>query len=392
MRKAIFFSNIFYESPIQIGDHQLARQFARDGWQVAFISVPLTPLHIFSKERRLISQRFHNFSACGADYTIGSGSIWSYVPGAWLTPRNVPVLNAPQFYRNWQNWSLPGLLPELKRRGFAQADMIYFREPLFAGFIDRIPASRTVYRIADHDRGFKQFSPGLAANERRLAGAADLTVYTAHELEQYVAQLNPQRSLYLPNGVDYDFFQSGPYAPPPDLQAIKPPYVVYVGSIEPWLDIALLRQLATALPQVNFVLIGPGRLPADNQPPNLINLGARPHTQIPAYLTQACAGIIPFDLSYNAAFIHAINPIKLYEYMACGLPVVATRWRELENIQSPAILCERPDDFVRALQNILSSQPDSAALRDFARQHDWEARYRQLTAALDLPAEGSISS
>lgn len=77
-----------------------------------------------------------------------------------------------------------------------------------------------------------------------------------------------------------------------------------------------------------------------------------------------------------------ISPIKLYEYMAGGLPVVATRWRALEELNSPALLSSGRD-FPELIQDALSAR---VQLRDeglaFARENSWDARFGDIMRIL----------
>ena len=64
--------------------------------------------------------------------------------------------------------------------------------------------------------------------------------------------------------------------------------------------------------------------------------------------------------------------------MAAGLPVVATRWRELERLQSPAALCESSEQFVAAIEGAVACQPDQELYRAYAEQADWKHRVVRL--------------
>ena len=84
--------------------------------------------------------------------------------------------------------------------------------------------------------------------------------------------------------------------------------------------------------------------------------------------------------------MHAIYPLKLYEYLACGLPVVATRWHELETLGSPALLFDGVTDFTTRIRQALSEPPDADKGREFAQRADWSARVDTLLAALGMDA------
>ena len=106
-----------------------------------------------------------------------------------------------------------------------------------------------------------------------------------------------------------------------------------------------------------------------------------PHRDLPAYLWNADVGIIPFDAVSHAALVNSINPLKLYEYMACGLPVVSVAWEELRRIASPARLTGTPEDFIAALGQASAPQ-DRCRFIDYAGTQDWGARADAIIAAL----------
>jgi len=136
---------------------------------------------------------------------------------------------------------------------------------------------------------------------------------------------------------------------------------------------------------MSFVLVGPNALARRRLDlrPNLHLLGPRPYEQIPAYLRNADIGLIPFDVRGHPDLVNSIHPLKLYEYLASGLPVVASRWDEIASLNSPATtLCGSATEFADALTTALSTTPDSLAVSSFVDVADWRARTRQLISAV----------
>jgi glycosyltransferase involved in cell wall biosynthesis len=213
-----------------------------------------------------------------------------------------------------------------------------------------------------------------------------VVLYPARSLAGYVEGLGPRRALHFPNGVDFGHFAGGSRHLPPEYRAIPAPRVVYVGAMEAWFDYELLAQAARALPHASFVLIGPDanarrRLAPE---PNVHLLGPRPHGELPRYLHNAQVGIIPFDADGHPELVHGINPLKLYEYMACGLPVVATAWRELHELGSPARLCGSRAEFVAALRDAIAAGGDPTTFVRYAARMDWGRRVRELVEGLGV--------
>lgn len=378
-KKALFLTALDYEAPIQIGDHQLARQFAARGWQVGFISKPVTPFHFLSKESAAIKRRFASHRKNGYHYSIGEGKLWSFVPYALLIPQNIKPLINRWIYTYWHKTLIPDIRKTLEEQGLLDVDLLYIRDPLQGNLIDLISARHKIFRIADNDAGFSSHNRFYAEVEKEVAQKVDLVAYTAKELEDVIKKLNPKRSYYLPNGVDFELFQEKKSSPQL-YQTLKRPIIVYAGSIDFWFDYDLINRLATDLPHYSFVIIGPNQkygskfITADN----LILTGAVPHSELPAYLTYADVGIIPFNRRDYPKLVNSISPVKLFEYMASGLPVLSTKWDELENINSPAVLCETYEDFLSALKNIPSLKEKAGSARQFAKDNDWSNRYNDL--------------
>lgn len=379
-KKAIFISAIDFESPVQIGDHQLARQFAQDGWEIAFLSTPITPFHLLGRHREIIRRRFQTYRQGGVRHKLGAGEIWSYVPAALVIPKNNRLLNRPWVYHHWIRWTVPNIAAALKKQGFAAVDLLYIRDPLQALYLELVDARQIVYRIADQEAGFRHYNAHVQQLERSLAQRADVVLYTAPNLAEYAARLNPKRTFFLPNGVDNAHFNRPQTQIPPEIQTLRRPIVIYVGSIDYWFDFDLFNRLSGALADFSFVVIGSAGRYAERfvRRENVHLLGPKAYAELPAYLHHADVGIIPFNVQQFPDLVHAINPLKLYEYLASGLPVVATDWQALRTIQSPARLCSTGDEFIAAVRSAAASNEDPDVYRCFARAHDWSQRYQEL--------------
>ena len=179
-------------------------------------------------------------------------------------------------------------------------------------------------------------------------------------------------------------FARGDHSPPPEYGGISAPIVVYVGEIAEWFDFATLRSLAGLLPDHVFVLVGPDEIARErlSDIANVRILGRRPFSEVPRYLANADVGLIPFDVRDHGPLVHAVHPLKLYEYLACGLPVVATRWKELERLGSPAVLCDEASEMASTIRAIVAEPPDPQPGIEFARGATWDIRVRTLVSAL----------
>jgi glycosyltransferase involved in cell wall biosynthesis len=236
--------------------------------------------------------------------------------------------------------------------------------------------------VADNFSAFTRVAPAARALQQEMLCRVDLIVYTAATLE---AGLRPiaKPLLHLPNGVRFDFFQAAVRNMPDRYRDLPRPIVVYVGAMEEWFDFELINQAALALPNFSFVMIGDASKARFKALANIHCVGPVPHAELPRWLWNADVGVIPFDVQNHGELVNSINPLKLYEYMACGLPVVSVAWEELRRIASPALLTEGRDGFIAALQEAAKPQ-DRQRFIDYASRQDWGARVDAIVATLEV--------
>lgn len=376
MPKALFCACNFWDSPYQVGSHHLARGLAERGWQVAFVSDPISPAHAAAPSAELAA-RFALWRSGGAWV---EKNIFAYVPAGLCAPHNKPGLRSALVARNWHKLTIPPLDKILDKAGFASAELIYVDSLTQAYWWRDIPHKTSLFRLADNPAGFAKHTGAAQQALEYVAAAVDILLYTSPALAGLSASLRPKRAALLGNGVDAGHF-AAPAALPPEYAGEERPVILYFGAMEEWFNFAWLRQAAEKLPHCRFVLIGPTRLAGKRLPmlENISLLGTRPFSALPAYAQHAAAGIIPFDLKRHASLVQAINPLKLYEYMAAGLPVVAGRWNALESLASPAILADNAEEFCAGIKTALANREAlGRAGQLFAANFDWETRVSAL--------------
>lgn len=371
----------YWDSPFQVGSHHLARAFVRAGWDVAFISDPITPLHLAAGWTPDLRHRLAVWRS-GGRFDL-DGRLWTYVPASLAAPHRYPLLRSAFVHRHWHRWTWPGVVAQIRRHGFDTIDLLYVDSVRQTFWLDALSWRSSVYRATDYTPLFDSHTAAAAATERRLAAGVDLVVYPSPALSKYVDSLGPRRQMCLPNGVSYEMFAQ-PAPRPPEYATLPGPIAVYVGSISTWFHFEWLRHAARCLPQFSFVLIGPDALARQELSGigNIHLLGSRAHALIPGYLQHADVGLLPFDATRNPEAIEPLNPLKLYEYLASGLPVVSSSWAEIRRLASPARLCETADEFVAALRQAAVEPGDASAHRRYAAAFDWQHRVTTLLEAL----------
>jgi glycosyltransferase involved in cell wall biosynthesis len=382
--KVLMASLDYWGSPFRYGGHHLAAAFAEAGWDVAYLSWPISPTALARGWTQALRDRLRIYRDGGV--TDADGRVWAYVPGALITPHDVPLLRRYWIHRNWPRLTLPSTKGLLRRHGFGSVDLLYLDHPVQRAWLDAVPNRRSVARIADRLSAFAHQTPAMLRMEREMASSVDLVAYAARSLEHHVLSLGARRILHLPNGVDFERFANGDRKLPADFAGIPRPIAIYAGAMDFWFDFGLMDELAARLPDVSFVLIGPEGMARQRlaRRPNIHILGRRMHEDLPRYLHNADVGLIPFAARDHPDLVDGIHPLKLYEYLACGLPVVASSWAEIRGMGSPAILCQTVDDHVRTIRSTLETPPKPAAGLLFAKNADWGIRARTLLEHLDL--------
>ncbi len=197
----------------------------------------------------------------------------------------------------------------------------------------------------------------LRRDEELLLDRADAVVVCSPELARTKGR---RRAVDLvPNAVDVTRFRR-PSPRPGDLPG--PPTAVYVGTLHrDRLDLPLLDELASALPDVSVVLVGPsnlGRADTDElcRHPNVSLLGARPYDDVPAYFQHADVVVVPHLVN---PFTETLDPIKAYECLAAGRPTVTTPVAGFRELGAPITLADR-SEFVGAVRRAVAAPPGAA--------------------------------
>jgi GT2 family glycosyltransferase/peptidoglycan/xylan/chitin deacetylase (PgdA/CDA1 family)/glycosyltransferase involved in cell wall biosynthesis len=234
--------------------------------------------------------------------------------------------------------------------------------------------------------------PGLSEfnrrEEPRLVEACDLLVLSARRLEAKYAE-RARRSVVAPNAADYAFFaaQSPVHA---DLGRLPRPVVGYVGAIAGWFDYDLYYRVAVSRPQYTFVFVGALGLERHvlgteiarfRSLPNVHLLGHRPYADLPAYVAGFDVCTIPFILD---EVTRATDPVKVYEYLSAGKPVVATPMPELDDRSALIYTGATPDEFASAIDRALAADDTDLRhrRREYASAQTWTRRVQTIDAAV----------
>jgi glycosyltransferase involved in cell wall biosynthesis len=230
----------------------------------------------------------------------------------------------------------------------------------------------------------------LASGDRTAAGLSKLVFATTSTLYDRQRRINP-RTFLVPNVGDYEHFAraSEPSFAAPEVAGLPRPVVGFAGNLTPAkVDFALLASAAAARPDWTFLLVGPVQPAAEagirglRTLPNVHCLGARSYDELPRFVAAFDVGLIPYVAT---AYTRSCLPLKLYEYLAAGKPVVATGLPELADREPDVLLVDGVQAFVSAVAAALErvSEDDRARRMALAAKNTWETRTERLLGLVE---------
>jgi len=261
--------------------------------------------------------------------------------------------------------------------------------PVWTPWLDHLPLGRIIYDCIDDPDVHAprpHLVPLIRRWERELIERADAAAITARGLGEHLGSIRPDLPVSLVrNGVDAELFRSRANADPrpDDLPTADPsrPIVGFVGALYDWIDWQLIEGVVRALPDHRFIFVGPhaGQAAAARVASieNATFLGPRPYGAVPSYMAAFDVAWVPFDASRVSALA---NPIKIYEYLSLGLPVVTTPVADAGELQRVCRVASGVEAVTAAIRETGSGDSDlaQAERRAFADQHTWRARAREL--------------
>jgi len=269
-----------------------------------------------------------------------------------------------------------------------QADVVgrYGERLLLYHVVDEYAA----YEVEFADRAGMVRREAIVAMERGLLRQADLVIVTSPALLKAKRPFNPHTYL-VRNGVDYAAFDAvlaDPSPPPSDIAALPPPVIGFAGVINEKIDLRLLREVACAHPEWSLALIGPITLRFGREQlgwlelPNVHFLGFKPVELLPRYIAACQVCLMPYKVN---EWTRHIDPLKMYEYLAAGRPVVSTDIPSARDFAPPLRIAHDAHGFVSEIEAALaeSDETQREAFRQLAAQHTWEVRVEALSAHIE---------
>lgn len=265
------------------------------------------------------------------------------------------------------------------------------QHPYWYELARKLPDSRLIYDCMDHHDGFGNTGAGIAALELALLKEAEAVVTTSQWLRDIAAAHNSHVAL-IRNAAEYAYFSA------PPAQIFRYPrgrrVLGYYGAISDWMDIELLAETARRFPDCLLLMVGADECGARQrlaELPNIQFTGEVKYAELTHYLYGMDVCLLPFRVT---PLTLATNPVKVYEYLSAGKPVVAIKLPELSQFDGLVATAENHGEFMAQIEQALAASGDEAAQsarRNFAARHTWGHRIDDFTAAIEAMPEPRAS-
>ena len=265
--------------------------------------------------------------------------------------------------------------------------ILWIYRPEYAAGIESIPHSTMIFDLADDLAAYITRPVYYKYINRcidKLARRADLMVVTSPTLLDKYRE-KTRNCILIPNGFDEKIFDGAPKPIPSDLAKITRPIIGFVGVMFSFLDYDMIYHTALAIPEASFVFVGPvenGGLSGVERLktlPNTYFLGRKPKYDISAYVSNFNICINPFKVDDVS---RAVSPLKVYEYLACGKPVVSSPMEGLSREEAGKwVRFAEREHFAVALLEILSKinlSEKNIACIEAAKKFSWSYQFKKL--------------
>ncbi|MCX6785584.1 MAG: glycosyltransferase [Candidatus Komeilibacteria bacterium] len=286
-----------------------------------------------------------------------------------------PYFSQKRFYQQ-----LNELLAELDFDDY----LLWSYYPLEIGYFNRLKPALKIFDAVDNwalHPSYRRVAAKLKDNYKLIDEQADVIFTVAEELKSLFA--HQEKVHFLPNGVELKHYQKEYNIINRDIGDLPQPIIGYLGVIQDRLDLALLEYLAQNNPEKTFVLAGPVWYKSIEarfkKYANVHFLGRKSYDEAPMYLRQFAVGLVPHKIDN---FIKTTNPMKIYEYLACGKPVVSTQSSGLADLDKFVYSANSYEEFNQQLNLALTEdKPKLKELRLAAvSEHSWLKRIKQMLA------------
>lgn len=299
-------------------------------------------------------------------------------------PRGLPKWHNPAIHRLNYRWYGRIVGRAARRLGFRNS-IVWLYPPSYFYALSEIPHERIVFDLVDDLSAYgAENLDHVEELTEKLIDASDLVLVTAKTLlDRY--RDRAAEIVQIPNGFDDRLFSPdriGSDLPDP-LREIPSPRIGMVGTLFTFLDFELLEMVADSYREASIVLVGPTERNVEREvaklceKPNVIHLGSRLQAEVPGYVAGFDVCLNPFQ---RGRLADSVSPLKVYEYLAMGRPVVSTPMRalQMEEIADQISFAADAAEFCARIGDALGGDDDRQrqARRAAVSRFSWDSLFQ----------------
>lgn len=386
----IMFSSADWAAPYWTNKQHIADRLAKAGHRVLYIESPgIRPPQVNSRDFLRIVNRLRR--AWTPPKRLND-NLWVFAP---LT---IPLGHRFTLVKRFNAWLMRSVVSRWLDR-YRQGDVVVWTyHPYIEGATRGLKISSLVYHCVDDLATI----PGVdaltfRALEGKLVREADVVFTTSPHLQQHCLELGAVRCVFERNVADIEHFSVArlPGWLPPEIASIAGPTLCYVGVLSDYkLDLGLIENCALARPDFHWIFIGEEPERQANETltrlrtlPNAHFIGYRRYSELPDYLRAIDIAVLP---NRTDGYMRGVFPMKFYEYLAAGKPVISTPLDSLADTSDLAITAQGIDEWLLAIEKCVNSPPSAIALEDSRiSQFGWEPRLNRMLAVISSSISGA---
>ena len=341
LRIVVFSDHVWNSTPF--GMHHIARALVNLGHKVLFVEPPYSPLHLLNGRRRGRKPGLHR--ATDAD------GLQILFPFALIPHLNIFGLRSKAIMEHWQSFTCPNLVRSIRQANFDQPDIAFNCSPIFFKTARHLSPKKLVLRLADDRSMFDVISLQLLKCEKEQMSVYDSVFASSSKLQEMARRNGAKHVSSLTNGAVREI--TGNSVLESEIESVSHPRMLYLGAVEKWFDWQKIQLLADKYADWSIIIVGgKGASPLMPLPTNVILISQRPYSEVPGLLKAADMAMIPFYRRDGE--LGTINPLKLWEYLSAGLPVLTSKFDVGEDNVDGVFVYETDEQFFRAAAKTLA--------------------------------------
>jgi len=378
-----------WDTPLRTNRHYMMEQFARTNFVIFIESLGLRmPTISKSDVTKIIKKLFRSFLGARKTSTKNLYALDPFILPLSITGRYSVLDKLNQWLLICQiRRSINSLDRSIPRILWSYIPSVL---PLVGKFNEKL----LVYDCVDDCSGVSTFSKDIIKQDTDLTKIANVVFALSKPIYEDKKNLN-DCVVYAPGAADKNLFGKAMAADttiPNDIVSITKPVLGYIGNLaDHKQDFELIEYIALKKPEWSIVLIGPiwsggqeSKTAMDKLKSisNIYWLGVKPHIELPAYLKAFDVCLIP---QKNNSYARSSFPMKLFEYLGSGKPVVATFTEALAEFHEYIWLSETYEDFIQGIEHYLNldTKEDRKKRLNLANINGWETRFKILIKTLN---------